>query len=309
MAYTSRHTGKEIDDAVDIVIQGGGGSSITVDTSLSTTSNNPIANSTVTKALNGKQPTISVTTKPNGNIVMLGKEFMPATPSGDTQHYAYVAAGAVWNVNAEKWSYLANLGGLTDLTTADMRKIYFYGWNYSSALPTGLWHGDTSGRITINKCGWTNAYEINNIVVNNNAVEIAVVRESSAMFQIKTLVNSFRNCSTLKRVIGKMDMTYCTSVSNNFKNVPNLEYVDIVNIKQNIDISGAPKLSEESLLYMIHNCASEVSFTITLHPDVYEKCQEFGEWFEGIESALTGATDDKNTSITFILNLEKSFDM
>lgn len=52
---------------------------------------------TLETKVNGKQDKISVTTKSNGNIVLLGKEFMPATPSGDPQHYAYEAVGAVYN--------------------------------------------------------------------------------------------------------------------------------------------------------------------------------------------------------------------
>ena len=49
-----------------------------------------------------KQDALQLTVKDNGNIVLSNiqgqsKEFMPATPSGDPMHYAYVAAGAEWN--------------------------------------------------------------------------------------------------------------------------------------------------------------------------------------------------------------------
>ena len=99
----------------------------TIDTGLSPTSNNAIANSAVVKGLAGladgvseaignvaknveqntadiktKQSTLTLTTKPNGNIVIgnlagQSKEFMPATPSGDPMHYAYEAVGATYN--------------------------------------------------------------------------------------------------------------------------------------------------------------------------------------------------------------------
>jgi hypothetical protein len=47
---------------------------------------------------------------------------------------------------------------------------------------------------------------------------------------------------------------------------------------------------------MIDNCASGASFTITLHPDVDNKCQN--EWLEDIDYALGRAEIAKNTNIT-----------
>ena len=56
----------------------------------------------LTNEINGKQEALTLTVKDNGNIVIANiqgqsKEFMPATPSGDPMHYAYVAAGAEYN--------------------------------------------------------------------------------------------------------------------------------------------------------------------------------------------------------------------
>lgn len=56
----------------------------------------------VSKAVSGKQDALTLTVKNNGNIVIGNiagqfKEFMPATPSGDPMHYAYVSAGAEYN--------------------------------------------------------------------------------------------------------------------------------------------------------------------------------------------------------------------
>lgn len=56
----------------------------------------------VSEAVSGKQDALTLTVKDNGNIVIgnisgQSKEFMPATPSGDPMHWAYVSAGAEYN--------------------------------------------------------------------------------------------------------------------------------------------------------------------------------------------------------------------
>ena len=104
--------------------------------------------SEVDAALNTKQDTLTLTVKDNGNIVLANiqgqsKEFMPATPSGDPMHYAYEAAGAVWNgtgaditrigrmtgdtiVHKAGYWYLNELG---DISNQEMRKIFIQGRN------------------------------------------------------------------------------------------------------------------------------------------------------------------------------------
>lgn len=77
-------------------------------------------------------------------------------------------------------------------------------------------------------------------------------------------------------------------------------------MKVDISFADSPLLSKESLLFMINNCASNATFTITLHPDVYAKCtrvdegegQYIGEWWEEIDEALGYAVESKNTNIT-----------
>jgi hypothetical protein len=54
----------------------------------------------------GAQQQLQLTVKDNGNIVLSNldgqtKEFMPATPSGDPMHWAYVSAGAEYNATDE----------------------------------------------------------------------------------------------------------------------------------------------------------------------------------------------------------------
>ena len=95
-----------------------------------------------------KQDTLQLTVKDNGNIVLANlqgqsKEFMPATPSGDPMHYAYVAAGAVWNGTGEDITRIGRMTGdtivhkagfwylneLGDISNEEMRKIIMNGYN------------------------------------------------------------------------------------------------------------------------------------------------------------------------------------
>ena len=54
---------------VEIPTGGGGGSSVTVDSSLSSTSENPVQNKVINSALNGKQATITSSNKLNASLV------------------------------------------------------------------------------------------------------------------------------------------------------------------------------------------------------------------------------------------------
>ena len=80
-----------------------------------------------------------------------------------------------------------------------------------------------------------------------------------------------------------------------------LETIMLRGLNKDVSFADSPLLSKESLLYMIDNCASDVSFTITLHPDVYAKCNldEYeGGWYNDVNGALLDAGDSRGTIIT-----------
>ena len=59
MAYESKYTGAEVDALLDKVNSGEVGGKVTVDSALSTTSENPVQNKVVTKRLNKKVDKVS----------------------------------------------------------------------------------------------------------------------------------------------------------------------------------------------------------------------------------------------------------
>lgn len=220
-------------------------------------------------------------------------EFMPATPSSDPMHYAYEAAGATWNASTGYWA----LNEVTNITTSEMRNIYREAYLLATEGLLASWFNGSTQRTNICLCRWQASAPINTF---GNCVNMEVVTLGVAGYTATptNLNYAFYPCRKLRKIITTINCKYVTSANSTFSQCYVLEYVRLTNLKTSISFADSPLLTKESLLYMIDNCASGVSFTITLHPDVYEKCQEFGEWFGEIEAALTESTDDKNTTIT-----------
>lgn len=275
-------------------------------------------NMTVGKAngvvgINQVQEALTLTTKANGNIVIgnlagQSKEFMPATPSGDPMHYAYEAAGATWQPATGYWKMYT----LTDVTNEQMRAAIVRG-----AITNGDKQPLCNSYRSLNGIRFNLARTGNYVVYlgtdtfdyyayANETIEVinlTFYKNLSAQYDgaglnVASLNNAFSDCSKLRQILGKILASGSTiNTTNAFKGCTSLEDLLIAGLGVNVSFADSPLLSKESLLYMIDNCASGVSFTITLHPDVYDKCQEFGEWFEDIEAALTAATDNKNTTV------------
>ena len=219
-----------------------------------------------------KQPQLSITLKDNGNIVIGNldggaKEFMPATPSGDPMHYAYVAAGATWNASTGYWEYGKNVGGLDDLTNEDMRVCYAEAW-LNSAVQSGVFF-NVKGRTTLNRMVWSSAIDLTNAYRGDN-LEVIFLKGSGSDAIPKNITGSFWFCYKLKRIANIIDLNY-GSVAFEIRSCPLLEYIRLKNIKKNVDISQCPKISKDSLLYMIQNSAATSDITIKVHADVYAK--------------------------------------
>ena len=276
-----------------------------------------------------KQDTLQLTVKDNGNIVLANlqgqsKEFMPATPSGDPMHYAYVAAGAEWNgtgvdiVKTTPWADLADddadktvihkagywyLNGLGDITNEQMRKIYAVGNIYSYTKLDSLLrdNGADFVRIRTNICngGWG----------NNMSVFSSFIASPSSMQSFCYGNKTFESCMltpiywlTSKNIKLAMALRYTFYESNivhitglitgkastfdttSFENSYFLKTISIVELNKNISFHSSGKLSCKSILYMIKNEAATSAITITLHADAYARAMANADIVAALEA-------------------------
>ena len=372
MAYHSKYSGAEVDALLDKIKDDNVGS---IDSSLSTTSDNPVKNKVITEELNkkanktdiatvngqpltnggnievitdayddteikgkltdldsqigaeatartnvdaelqtqinSKQEALTLTVKDNGNIVLANiqgqsKEFMPATPSGDPMHYAYVAAGAEYNdtgadiVKTTPWADLADddadktvvhkagywyVNGLGDISNDDMRVIFLETNNFLrnvSGNAEALYYGIFS-RVNLPMATYlvttsrlrTSYYD----AFRSTKLEVVSIPEypnsatPSAIYCFRPTYthNMYNSCTRLKFISGLMNLTDCTTTTGMFLGCKVLKTVKLYGIKLNIDISASPALTIKSILYMIQNEAATSAKTITLHPDAYAR--------------------------------------
>lgn len=251
----------------------------------------------------------------NGNT-----KYLAATPSGDPMHYAYEAAGAVWN-NADADTYIDGKYGDTithksrhwlynevgDMTNEDMRITLSYPYMRTYNIFAYMCAG---GAIRVNvpiqgdikyAAAWGGSNlptDIDGAFFKCSNIEVAKFFEytDNDTLNISYFKVAFAFCSKLKKVLNTLNLS---AISNNiipFRGCSSLVDVRLVGVKADISFADSPLLSKESLLYMIDNCASDATFTITLHPDVDDKWQT--EWLGEIDGALGRAESAKNTNIT-----------
>jgi hypothetical protein len=228
--------------------------------------------------IGGKQDTLSLTVKDNGNIVLGNiagqtKEFMPATPSGDPMHYAYIDAGATWSSSTGYWS----LNGLTDITNEQMRKIYnFGGINDLSHSP--LTGSLASIRTNLLRVGLANYYNYQNeaidyLAADNSTIEVITLNNKAVQYESGISVLradfAFLGCTKLREIYGRLIVN--SPMLNTFQGCSSLQRVRIQNLGKNLILADCPNIDKDSILYAINNSAATSAITIRLHPTAYAK--------------------------------------
>ena len=245
--------------------------------------------------LDTKQDHITVTTKANGNIVLLGKEFMPATPSGDPMHYMYEAVGAVWNATTGFWQ----MYDMVDVTKEEMKKAFLLGsFNPNDAQPlnASVEQHPAWVRFNIPRNGSFAFYTSggSSFAQNNKCLEFINLTFTSqistswliANSQFVNAANAFNGCSNLRRICGPLEMSLTTNTTNMFAGCTKLTTVDVKALKQSISFADSPLLSKESILSMIENSNATSAITITLHATAYAMAMADAD----IKSALNSKT-------------------
>lgn len=228
---------------------------------------------------------------------------MPATPSGDPMHWAYVAAGAEYNdtgadivktgiygdtiIHKAGYWYLNELG---DITNEDMREIYrqssmvnqrnlsraYAGFTCRTNLPL-VWEGEcllADGFISMDA---TNFCIETQIEVFRNPL-----RDKLSIYPKWSSPSSlFYNSNKLRIIIGEFALSIPpTPVAFNCNL---LEEVRLVELKYNVTFKSCFNLSCASILYMIQNEASTSAIAITLHPNAYARAMADAEILAALE--------------------------
>lgn len=267
--------------------------------------------------INGKQEALTLTVKDNGNIVLANiqgqsKEFMPATPSGDPMHYAYVAAGAEYNdtgadiVKTAPWADMIDddydgdygktvvhkagywyLNGLGDLTNNDMLNIMQTNRVLSKALYVGKIH---KFRTNLNfedgnpqlYYGYSDATEL---IRDNRNIEVLRLPKDTGYPFAPTHINSFcLSALKLIHIINILSGEFLSSIDDRAFQCKNLRTIKFKRLKCNVSFSLVSGLTLKSVLYMINNEAATSPITITLNADVYNKCMANADILAALEA-------------------------
>ena len=256
-------------------------------------------NTSLQAEIDNKQEALTLTVKDNGNIVLANiqgqsKEFMPATPSGDPMHYAYVAAGAEYNdtgadiVKTTPWADMLDddydgpygktvvhkagywyLNGLGDITNEQMCRIY------SLTLPLqNNWTNILAGQdvrtnlLTINTSEEvaTNLVSASGSTFRRSNIEVINVLTNFNKLEYSLIMNILYGLR-LRHVLGVIKTYGGTYYEDRY-----LMTIKIYGLKNNSNFYISNMLSTKSVLYMINNEAATEPITITLHADVYNRC-------------------------------------
>ncbi len=254
----------------------------------------------LTKELNGKQEALTLTVKDNGNIVLANiqgqsKEFMPATPSGDPMHYAYVAAGAEYNdtgadiVRTTPWADLADddvdktvvhkagywyLNGLGDITNDEIREIY----RLTSTYPETTNLSERLKQINIRTNFYINRDIAGNANISGLVFSSKFVVLVSKFMVVQNSIIAFSSKSLLHIVGIIKDFVFSPLTFSNC----NIITVKITALKANVKIPST-NLSTKSVLYMVNNEKATSPITITLHADVYNRCMANADILAALE--------------------------
>lgn len=250
-----KHPAATIDTQIDRVISGAVVTDNT-DSVVTPEGKKPVSGEGVSKAL-------------NEGIAAGLAGLMPATPSGDPMHYAYVAAGAVWDATTGFWK----LNTLTDITTEQMRAIYNFGF---LRLELGALAGTASQvRTNLIRVGTYNPIiqTFTYFAYENRVIEVIMLNNGygnyEALVTAAKFDNWFFNCASLSAIYGRLRASSSGVVFNNcFAGCAKLSRVRLYRLAQNVSFADSP-LDKESLLYMINESAATSPIVITLHADVY----------------------------------------
>lgn len=266
--------------------------------------------------IEGKQDTLTLTVKDNGNIVIGNiagqtKEFMPATPSGDPMHYYYLSHfGVIYNESTGFFE----LEYLKDLTANDMRNAVRVSgdisWLYNdSSSVSGLVAAEDRPRTNIAMMsGTTQVSSKYNVPRWARSLEQWIIGKCSAS-SFATLTGVYDSNAGLKlSLVGLAELRYIVGVINIStlrsgtlatllgESTVNMQEVRLAQMKTSQTIKVQTELSKESISYLLSNRINTEEISLSLPAELYNKIMiDGGEWAD--LRTLCEATTDKGAVI------------
>ena len=264
-----------------------------------------------------KQDTLQLTVKDNGNIVLANlqgqsKEFMPATPSGDPMHWAYVAAGAEYNdtgadiTKTAPWADMVDdeadaivihkagywyLNGLGDISTAELKHLAMFDQCKYELL------GKATISYLLDNCESRTFFDRNDryllgymqaAIFSSNIVVIKISGgvELRDGYKVRDLA-SFCSISSspLRHILGDVNCSdKDLKITIDSFSGSNIMTIKMKYLHQNIWFKNTKILTCKSILYMINNEAATTNITITLHPDTYSRAMANADIVAALEA-------------------------
>lgn len=200
----------------------------------------------------------------------------------------YVAAGAVYNEQTGFYE----LNGLTDITEKQMREIYVQTQHAISQSSFSSTFQELKTIRTNYSLKVTGAFErINCLAIFAYDVNLEVASfGANSVFYPSNLAYSFQLCRKLHTILGILRCDYISNKAgyvSMFSSCSELVTVNLRGVKYDISFIDSPKISLESLQYLITNAANTSAITVTVHADVYAKIQDEtqSDWHALIASA------------------------
>lgn len=121
---------------------------------------------------------------------------------------------------------------------------------------------------------------------SNSLIDLEV---ANAVIMIPNWMEACFIGDTLKKILG-LNMRYLTNpkgVSLGSFNAPNLEVLEISNLKISLDLSKCPLINLTSWQGLVANAANTSEITVTVHPNVYAKLTDTTntDWYAVTEAA------------------------
>lgn len=124
-----------------------------------------------------------------------------------------------------------------------------------------------------------------NMFYANHHLEVLCFTGPHDAATISNATSMFAACEKLRRIIGKI--TFTGNCNDTFGGCKALEEVSLHQLAVSVSFAHSPKLSLDSISYMVANAANAQPITITVHSDVYAKLTDESntEWHALIEQA------------------------